>query len=361
MEKNITRLLKIAGGQYLRDSTRVLHELYFKGKHDHLKMDNRLISEMLSIDKVKASKVLSALASVNLIEKGAEENTYFAHDKNDFLQICLEKLSRSWQKDLQTINSLFSKNFTTPFVEGIDTLSTYYHLRDIFKNTKLHENIYFEIISGGPASSIPLNRFSEIENKMITRFFSKNAYDIFYERYLELKKRLQLQKEYGISEGTVYYVICIKSLKSYFDFLFKDNRERYAGAYSMILTSLNHSFEELEEYFLSGQLLIYIDLEHKFINGPQIIHGNHIIQCFTENPFAPANWRILHFVDPVMVSYFRQSYERVFRNLVLREGYKEEDRAANFVRRESFGRWLHETQLKKIKDEIKALEENNLP
>ena len=52
-------MLKIFGGQYYNESSQVLHEIYLSGDYKDKKINNELVSKILKISRVKASKILS--------------------------------------------------------------------------------------------------------------------------------------------------------------------------------------------------------------------------------------------------------------------------------------------------------------
>ncbi len=359
-KRDIQRLLKIAGGQYLKESAEILNRLYFSGNYQDEKIDNRLLAGMMDISTTKASKILSSLARVDLIQKAPEENTYFTHEVDTLCRICLEQLKKSWQADIRAINSVFSRNFFTPFVENVSIFSMYGAFKEMFRITNLRNDLYLEINSGGPACSIPFDSLDLAMQKVIKRNFSKMAYDIFHERYLALKWRLEEQKRRGIKEGTVYYILTVNAIKSH---LLKISEKKGLDPIHVYLTFLKNLESFLKNFYdfqIDGHLQVIIDTEHKNINGPLIIFENNAYLCLHENPFIQGMYRILYFHDAEIIRILTESYKKLFENMMRAENYKEQDDLPNLLIREERGKWLYESQTKKLRDEIRIVEDTYL-
>ncbi|MHA1313354.1 MAG: hypothetical protein ACTSRB_05580 [Candidatus Helarchaeota archaeon] len=330
--REIQRLLKIAGGQYLKESAEILNRLYFSGNYQEEKIDNRLLAGMMDISTTKASKILSSLARVDLIQKAPEENAYFTHEIDTLCRICLEQLKKSWQADIRAINSVFSRNFFAPFVENIN----------------------------GPACSIPFDSLDLTTQKILKQYFSKVAYDIFHERYLALKWRLEEQRRRGIKEGTVYYIINVRAIRSIVLKISEKKGLDPIHVYLTFLKNLESFFKNFYDFLLDGHLQVIIDTEHKNINGPLVIFENNAYLCLIENPNHPGNDRILYFHDAEIVQILTTSYRKLFENIMRAENYKEQDDLPNFLLREERGKWLYESQTKKLRDEIRFIEDTYL-
>ncbi|MHA1784728.1 MAG: hypothetical protein ACTSVY_07535 [Candidatus Helarchaeota archaeon] len=359
-EREIQRILKIAGGQYLNESAKVLNKLYFKGNYQNVKVNNRLIADMMEITTIKASKILSVLARINLIRKATEENAYFIHDIKKLYQICLDQLNKSWKGDIQAINNIFSKKIFTPFVENVNIFTMYHAFKDMFRATNLRSNIYLEINSGGPACCTPFDNLDRTTQKFLNEQLSKGAYDIFHERYKTLKWRLEEQKRRNIEEGTVYYIICVYSMRSLILKLSEKNGLDPIHSYKIFLKNLELFFQDCFDFLINGQLQILIDLEHKNINGPLGIFGNNAYLCLIENPIILGNYRVLHYYDPEIIRFFTTSYKTLFENMMRLEGYSESKEFSNFLLHEKRCKWLYESQLRKIQNEIQFIEKNYL-
>ncbi|MHA1146121.1 MAG: hypothetical protein ACTSRW_15395 [Candidatus Helarchaeota archaeon] len=358
--REIQRLLKIAGGQYLKESAEILNRLYFSGNCQDEKVDNRLLAEMMDISTTKASKILSSLARVDLIQKAPEENTYFTHEVDTLCRICLEQLKASWQADIRAINSVFSRNFFTPFVEKINFFSMYQSLKKMFRITNLRNDLYLEINSGGPACNVPFDSLDLASQRVLKQYFSKTAYDIFHERYLALKWRLEEQKRRGIKEGTVYYIINVRAIRSHLLRISEKKGLDSIHAYLTFLKNLDIFLQNVYDFLVDGHLQVIIDIEHKNVNGPLIIFENNAYLCLTENPYHPGNDRILYFNDAEIIRILTVSYKKLFENMMRAENYKEQDDLPNFLLREERGKWLYESQTKKLRDEIRFVEDTYL-
>ncbi|MHA1146119.1 MAG: hypothetical protein ACTSRW_15385 [Candidatus Helarchaeota archaeon] len=358
--REIQRLLKIAGGQYLKESAEILNRLYFSGNYQEEKIDNRLLAGMMDISTTKASKILSSLARVDLIQKAPEENAYFTHEIDTLCRICLEQLKKSWQADIRAINSVFSRNFFAPFVENINMSSMYQVFKEMFRITNLRNDLYLEINSGGPACNVPFDSLDLTTQKILKQYFSKVAYDIFHERYLALKWRLEEQRRRGIKEGTVYYIINVRAIRSIVLKISEKKGLDPIHVYLTFLKNLESFFKNFYDFLLDGHLQVIIDTEHKNINGPLVIFENNAYLCLIENPNHPGNDRILYFHDAEIVQILTTSYRKLFENIMRAENYKEQDDLPNFLLREERGKWLYESQTKKLRDEIRFIEDTYL-
>ncbi|MHC1590475.1 MAG: hypothetical protein ACXQS8_00140 [Candidatus Helarchaeales archaeon] len=360
MELEIQKILKMAGAQYLKESTRFFTTLYINGQYQGKEINNTIIADLLDISTIKASKILSSLARVDLIEKAPKENTYFLHSPEKLYQTCLNKLASTWKDDIQAVNTVFSKNAFPVIVEQVDPFSLYARWRDALKLTSLQNNIYFEINSGGPACCIPFNQLDNKLQELLGKYFSKMAYDAFHERYLTLKWRLEEQKKRGIEQGSVYYIICPSAAKSHIVNFYEIEGPSVFHSYVILLSNLKHAFHELQEFMLNGQLQIIIDLNHKKINGPLSIHENDVYLCFIENMKAAGNYRVIHFNDARLSRIFEKSFQDLFNNMMRQDGYEKPLSLPNFIEKRERGQWLYESQLKKIENEIENVKKTYL-
>ncbi|MHA1146118.1 MAG: hypothetical protein ACTSRW_15380 [Candidatus Helarchaeota archaeon] len=355
-ERNIKSLLKMFGGKYFRESSRAILKLYFEGNHTNATIDNKLLAELIGCTPIQASKILSSLGKLGLIQKTHESNSYFVYPIDIFRMICLDKYKSRQNDELQVFNSLFLKSHISCIVERMDLLSSYSVLKNLFQDTPLQDNIYLELNTSCLACCTPHDELSMDEKKFVNRYFSKVAYEMFYKRYQALKWRLEEQKHLSQYVET-FYIICIKNVRSYLINLRVKKNPNAMDMYLFFLNNFKKAFQEVKNHILQGRLQILVDFDRNHYNGPLIISGNATVLSLKESLANLGQISNLFFYDDQLASYFRQSYKKLFESIIKTEGLKQGGGLLDGFQGEQRGSWLLDRNDRLINEEIERIKQ----
>jgi len=320
----IKNIIKKSNKIYYNDVIYFLNK-YLNGEiKPYSELNNYIISKELGISKNKASKILSNLEKLEIVKR-LGYNKYLLITFKEFRELVQTWVENSINKDVDAFNYVCETNYNLSFYENFSLESGYRNFRNIFKNISseidiLQENGFSELLCNRKWDDL-----SPVQQEIFGLIFPKSIYEIYYNTYNILRKRLVLMGSNNENTGRIYRIICLKKVLNIF------NSDLYMSRFSkkkirdFLITYFNNLKNEiilLKKYFEMNKLLLIIDINNEKYNGPISIMGQHIFQIFHSDSRIAANVSILHInnknlAEKLKVIYLKL-FDSLFRNMAIK-------------------------------------------
>ncbi|MHA1751451.1 MAG: hypothetical protein ACTSYZ_03695 [Candidatus Helarchaeota archaeon] len=344
--------------QYYDEVSRFIFEV-LNGNFDNYNIiDNRILSKVLNITKMKASKVLRILYLNGLINKNVEKNSYNLISPHKFKTIFFDWVLLKSSEFTNNLSNLFQEKIYPSSFRNLDLGQALELINSRIKNLDLNISIYQESMTSEFTSLTKFNEIPKIKRELLNKYISQSVYENFYERHCNLRSRLEKIVDEN-KDGKLYSINCLKNL---FGFIILKQLTELIPKRTVkeigneILNIILDGIESFKEFILKNKYLFIIDFNKEQFFGPSWMAGAENILFFKNNAHNPFKLTPIYNYSINFTDKLKSIFCEIFNSLLI-PIKKEITPIADSLFRHDLGKYLYEHSLKVINQKLQEIEE----